>query len=148
GNPFDLRRAVALTLRYERLTRNDEWRGSAINDRATALAILGERGDDDALRDAVTAYRDALEVRTRDAMPAKWAMTRENMAICYKSMAEADPAGAAGHLRDALTAVEDALTIYTPEQMPFYFDKATRLRDHIIEAIRTLSDAAPPAEND
>jgi hypothetical protein len=50
------------------------------NDLADALRILGERGDDAALKDAVAAYLAALEVFTRSAYPAYFKFVSNKLA--------------------------------------------------------------------
>jgi hypothetical protein len=56
-----------------------DWAGTQ-NNLGNALADLGARaGDTAALQDAVTAFRAALEVRTREASPMDWAMTQNNL---------------------------------------------------------------------
>ena len=53
--------------------------GVSENDLGVALKKIGDRGDDQALRDAAVAFRAALEVRTRDRSPADWAKTQTNL---------------------------------------------------------------------
>ena len=49
----------------------------------TALSELGERESGTArLEEAVAAYRDALEERTRERVPLDWAMTQNNLGSC------------------------------------------------------------------
>jgi transcriptional regulator with XRE-family HTH domain len=48
---------------------------------------LGTRaGDTDALQDAVTAFRAALEVRTREASPMHWAGTQNNLGSALRNL--------------------------------------------------------------
>ena len=50
------------------------------NNLGTALATLGERESGTArLEEAVTAYRDALQERTRERVPLDWATTQNNL---------------------------------------------------------------------
>ena len=47
---------------------------------------LGEgRGDADLLDQAVTAFREALQERTRDRVPLQWAMTQANLATAERA---------------------------------------------------------------
>ena len=100
------------------------------NNLGNALSTQGERtGGADGLAllaDAVTAYRNALTVRTKAAMPAQWAMTQENIALAFSAKARLvdDPLP---DWRAAELAATLALQVYTPEHMPFYHEKATRL---------------------
>jgi hypothetical protein len=86
----------------------------------------------DLLAEAVTAYRDALTVRTRDEQPVHWARAQENLAVSKLARAEheATPDPAA-HLRTALTHVEAALSVFDPEHMSARYQQATKLRDRI-----------------
>ena len=84
GDPAHLREAAALVnTRALPLVPQDtnptRWADGQIFI-GNALRVLGERGDDDALMTgAVTAYRDALTVYTREAAPMDWAMTQNNL---------------------------------------------------------------------
>lgn len=84
------------------------------------------------LAEAITAYRDALTVRTRQDHPVDWAMTQENLALCEVARADHDAkADPIPHLRAALEHVTAALTVFDPEHMPYNQTKATKLRDRI-----------------
>jgi hypothetical protein len=54
--------------------------------------VLGEREGGEAgkarLEEAVSAFRAALEVRTRDAMPSDWAGTQNNLDKALKVLGE------------------------------------------------------------
>jgi hypothetical protein len=43
-------------------------------------------------------------------------------------------------LRDALNAVDAALGVYDAKASPFYFEKAARLRDHLLQRLKDLPD--------
>jgi transcriptional regulator with XRE-family HTH domain len=81
-------------------------------------ANLGTRaGDTDALlQDAVTAYRAALEVYTREASPMDWAMTQNNLGNALRDLGTR--AGDTAALQDAVTAYRAALEVYTREASP------------------------------
>ncbi|MEM7471397.1 MAG: hypothetical protein AAF340_08595 [Pseudomonadota bacterium] len=68
----------------------------------------------DLLAKAVTAYRDALTVRTRADYPVDWAMTTQNLAIALEEQGTRTQ-GRPGTdlLAKAVTAYRDALTVYT-----------------------------------
>jgi hypothetical protein len=106
------------------------------NNLGAALRDLGARaGDTDALQDAVTAFRAALEVRTREAAPYLHAQTMENLAIARLARATLpDAPDRAADLAAALDAVDDALSVYTPEHTPYDHGTATRLREAILAA--------------
>jgi hypothetical protein len=58
------------------------------NNLGDALTTLGEREDGtDQLKDAVTAYRAALEERTRERVPLDWATTEDNLATPWRGSA-------------------------------------------------------------
>ena len=109
-----------------------------MNNLANALKTQGERiGGSEGLRllaEAIAAYRDALIIRTREAMPVQWAMTMHNLAIVYEALADAG-ADVRGHLRAAEDALCDALTVYTREHMPYFHGRAVtglaRVRDKL-----------------
>jgi tetratricopeptide (TPR) repeat protein len=88
------------------------------------------------LRDAVAAYDATLTVRTRDAMPADWAMTQNNRAVALQTLGDRQ-GGEAGlqALRAAVAACDDALTVYTRDAMPA--DWAMTQNNRAI-ALRTL----------
>ena len=71
------------------------------------------------LRDAVTAYREALTVRTKEQLPQDWAGTQNNLGnvLREQGIRTGGEAGA-NLLAEAVTAYRAALTIYTKEQLP------------------------------
>ena len=116
------------------------------NNLAVALQNQGTRTQGaegvDLLAQAVTAYRNALEVRARADRPVQWATTHFNIALCEEARAEHDSClDPRPPVTAALEAVENALTIFDPEHMSRYYDIATELRDRI----QAKLDALPPA---
>ena len=80
------------------------------------------------LAEAVAAYRAALTVRTREALPAQWAMTQFNLALVHESLGDlSDGSEQAKHWREAEASVLLALEIFDPVNMPYQHDQATRL---------------------
>jgi hypothetical protein len=76
-----------------------------------ALVILGQRESGTArLEEAVTAYRTALEERTRDRMPLDWAETQNDLgaALALLSERKAQPQ----LLKEALEASRAAREVY------------------------------------
>ena len=56
------------------------------NNLGTALRTLGERESGTAkLEEAVTAYRAALEERTRERVPLDWAKTQKNLGTALQT---------------------------------------------------------------
>jgi tetratricopeptide (TPR) repeat protein len=65
-----------------------QW-ASTHNNLGNALRIFGETAGDTArIEEAVAAYRAALEVRTREALPTAWATTQNNLAMALKSLGQ------------------------------------------------------------
>jgi hypothetical protein len=57
------------------------------NNLGTALSTLGERESGTArLEQAVAAYRDALQERTRESGPLQWAMTQSNLGLALSTL--------------------------------------------------------------
>jgi len=110
------------------------------NNLGAALADLGTREQDtDSHYAAVTAYRAALEVITRDAAPFPHAQTLQNLAMAHLDLSQLpDAPNPRGDLHAALTAVDTALTIYSPDQTPYHHGTATRLRGRIQSALDAL----------
>ena len=75
--------------------------------------IRGERADN--LEQAIVAYEAALQVRTRDAFPQKWAMTQNNLGIVYKYRIRGERAD---NLERAIAAFEAALQVRTRDTFP------------------------------
>ncbi|HYJ83378.1 MAG TPA: DUF4062 domain-containing protein, partial [Allosphingosinicella sp.] len=105
-------------------TRGDETEAARMqNNLGNTLQTLGERtGGPEGLRlldEAVTAYRDALTVRTRADMSAEWAMTHNNLGNALAAQGErtGDPVGLR-LLDEAVTAYRKALTVRTRADMP------------------------------
>jgi tetratricopeptide (TPR) repeat protein len=90
--------------------------GSALHEQGTradgpeALKLLGE---------AVSAYRQALLVRTREQMPQQWAITQNNLANALQAQGtRADKPESLRLLDEALTAYRQSLLVFTREQTP------------------------------
>jgi tetratricopeptide (TPR) repeat protein len=112
------------------------------NNLGNALGDLGEReAGTDRLEQAIAAFTDALKERTRDRVPIDWAATMFNIGLTHLALADKDncpdPRAA---LRDALNAVDAALGVYDAKASPFYFEKAARLRDHLLQRLKDLPD--------
>jgi tetratricopeptide (TPR) repeat protein len=71
------------------------------------------------LRKAIRCYENALQVYIREALPADWAMTQNNLGNALSDLAGRSE-GAAGvqALNDAVSAYRSALEVYTREQLP------------------------------
>jgi len=82
--------------------------GSAYSSR-----IRGDRVEN--LEQAIAAYELALQVRTREAFPADWAMTQNNLGTAYSDRIRGDRAE---NLEQSIAACELALQVYTREAFP------------------------------
>ena len=76
----------------------------------------GEFGDNQALHEAVAAYRMALDLACRERVPLDWAMTRNNLGNALTRLGERE--GGTARLEEAVTAYRDALTERTRERVP------------------------------
>ena len=65
---------------------------------------------------AITGYKIALTVYTRDAFPVEWAMTHNNLAIAYSNRIRGDQAE---NLEQAIACYQQALKVYTFEDFPY-----------------------------
>jgi len=91
----------------------------------TALQTLGERESGTArLEEAVTAYRAALEERTRDRVPLEWAMTQANLA--HLERAVFDKTGEAKHLERAEAHARAAQEVFHAAGASHYEEKIER----------------------
>jgi hypothetical protein len=62
------------------------------------------------LEEAVAAYRAALEERTRDRVPADWAMTQMLLGNALETLGKRETGTA--HLEEAMTAYDDAMSMF------------------------------------
>jgi hypothetical protein len=73
------------------------------------------------LAQAVTAYRSALEVSTREQLPKYWAMTQTNLGNALRHQAgRTEGTKGAELLAQAVAAYQSALEVYSAETFPFY----------------------------
>ena len=87
---------------------------------AQAARTEGTKGAE-LLAQAVSAYRSALEVRTREQLPQDWAQTQSNLGNALRHQADRTegPKGAE-LLAQAVAAYQSALDVYSAEAFPFY----------------------------
>jgi tetratricopeptide (TPR) repeat protein len=95
-------------------------RGMALNDLAVSLTTLGERESGASrLEEAVTAYRTALQERTRERVPLEWAMTQNNLGSALARLGERE--SGTPRLEEAVTAFRAALEERTRARVPLYW---------------------------
>ncbi len=71
------------------------------------------------LKASVTAYENALVVRTREQLPQDWAMTQNNLGTVLSDLGTRTGGEEGAKLLQAsVTAYENALVVYTREQLP------------------------------
>ena len=84
---------------------------------ADSLYALGEqRGENAPLEEAVSAYRAALEERTRERVPLDWAGTQSNLGNALQILGERE--GETTRLEEAVTVFRAALEERTRERVP------------------------------
>jgi tetratricopeptide (TPR) repeat protein len=87
------------------------------NSLGNALSSLGDReANPDVLREAVNAYRAALEVRTRAQAPAQWATTKNGMGLALMRLGRLGDG--IPRLEEAVDAFRNALDVRTREEAP------------------------------
>jgi CHAT domain-containing protein len=74
---------------------------------------LGDKASN--LENAIAAYKAALEVYTREALPQQWAMTQNNLGTAYSDRIQGDRAD---NLENAIAAYKAALEVLTREALP------------------------------
>jgi tetratricopeptide (TPR) repeat protein len=84
------------------------------------------------LDEAVTAFREALQERTRARVLLQWAATQLNLALVHITFFYTDHQQR--HFDDALEAVDGALEEYRKAKAVFYIERAERLREKILAA--------------
>jgi len=111
--------AAEISLRRKILTAASSLddRGAANNNLGIALRTLGERESGTArLEEAVSAYRAALEERTRERVPLQWAMTQMNLGAALQTLGSRESGTA--RLEEAVLAYRAALEERTRERVP------------------------------
>jgi tetratricopeptide (TPR) repeat protein len=107
----------------------------AYRDEATAaLYRQGNEFDDNgALREAVAAYRAALEEFTQERMPLDWATTQNNMATALRALGTRE--SGTERLVEAVAAYRAALEEFTRERVPLQW---ATTQNNLATALRAL----------
>jgi tetratricopeptide (TPR) repeat protein len=80
-------------------------------------AIIGQQaGDNEALQQAVAAYRAALAECTRERVPLQWATTQNNLGNALRALGGRE--SGTGRLEEAVAAYCAALAEFTRERVP------------------------------
>jgi tetratricopeptide (TPR) repeat protein len=81
------------------------------------LFVIGDQsGENDALADAVAAYKSALEKTTRNLVPLQWAVVQTNLGTALEKLGEREIG--TGRLAEAVTAYHAALDEMTRDRVP------------------------------
>jgi transcriptional regulator with XRE-family HTH domain len=127
GSGIVLAQQIVEDVLTDPLKKKDVWLWAAgQNALAINLQEQGTRTDGakgaDLLAGAVTAYREALKVYTRDDHPADWAMTQNNLGAALRNQgSRTDGAKGANLLAGAVTAYRAVLKVYTHDYHPVYW---------------------------
>jgi len=117
GSNVHLIAAIAVRQASLRLATGSDAVGYDQNNLGNALLRLGERERGAArLEEAVSAYRAALEERTRERVPLDWATTQNNLGLALLRLGERESSTA--RLEEAVTAYREALQERTRERVP------------------------------
>jgi tetratricopeptide (TPR) repeat protein len=126
GSNVHLVAAIALRQKLLETAGSDDERGGAHNNLGIALFKLGEREAETArLKDAISAYRAALEERTHERVPLDWAMTQNNLGNALETLGARETGTSS--LEEAVAAYRAALEERTRERVPL--DWATTQND-------------------
>ena len=104
-----------------------------------ALLTLGERGDDQALKDALATLRLVLEVRPRDRDPAGWALAQDRLGIALSVLGQ--QRGDDQALNEAVAAFRAALEVRTRERDPAGWAET---QSHLGFALRVRGEQGDP----
>jgi tetratricopeptide (TPR) repeat protein len=123
GVNFSLEIAIELARISLASAQSPDERGEAGNLLGLPLWELGERESGPAtLREAVAAYRAALQEYTRERVPLQWAMTQNNLGLALFGLGERESETAT--LQEAVAAYRAALQEYTRERVPLQWAAA------------------------
>jgi hypothetical protein len=119
------------------MTQNN--RGNVLQD----LATLAEEDRAARLRQALSAYDEALRFRTPTSAPLDYAMTQNNRGNVLQdlaTLAEVPGEDRAARLRQALSAYDEALRFYTPTSAPLAYATTQNNRGAVLKDLATLAE--------
>jgi tetratricopeptide (TPR) repeat protein len=106
---------------------------------ACALAAYGEQaGTSQPLKQAFTAFQEALKERTRERIPLDWATTQNGLGVVLTDLGEQETGTA--QLEAALTAFQEALKEITRDHVPLDW---ARIQDNLGIALTDLGEREP-----
>ncbi len=114
--------------------RHSVWDKDALGDTyiilANALTVLGmQGGQNEPLKRAIAAYREALKERTRERVPLQWAAIQNNLGTALQSLGERESGTV--RLEDAVAAYREALKVY---EEAGHIDYIRRTKDNLNRA--------------
>jgi len=118
-----------------RNTRADDW-AATMNTLGVALSTLGQRESGTTyLDEAVTAFHNALEVRTRDRVPLQWAAMQNNLGTAQSILGQRE--SGTKRLEEAISAYREALKESTRDRLPLQW---ATTQNNLGTALTTLGE--------
>jgi tetratricopeptide (TPR) repeat protein len=105
-----------------------------------SLATLAEEDRAARLRQALSAYDEALRFYTPTSAPLDYAMTQNNRGAVLRSLATLAEEDRAARLRQALSAYDEALRFYTPTSAPLAYATTQNNRGNVLQDLATLAE--------
>ena len=115
------------------------------SDFGVTLSTLGEMsGDAGALEEAMKAFTKALEVFTKDALPADWAKTQIHFGNALMSLGQMSVN--VEHIANAIAAYRKALKVLTQNALPAIWAGAQNNLGNALKSLGEMSGKAGPVE--
>jgi len=92
------------------------------------------------LRQALSAYDEALRFRTPTSAPLAYAMTQNNRGNVLQDLATLAEEDRAARLRQALSAYDEALRFRTPTSAPLAYAMTQNNRGNVLQDLATLAE--------
>jgi tetratricopeptide (TPR) repeat protein len=104
------------------------------------VATLAEEDRAARLRQALSAYDEALRFYTPTSAPLAYAMTQNNRGAVLQDLATLAEEDRAARLRQALSAYDEALRFYTPTSAPLAYAMTQNNRGAVLQDLATLAE--------
>jgi protein-arginine kinase activator protein McsA len=104
------------------------------------VATLAEEDRAARLRQALSAYDEALRFRTATSAPLDYAMTQNNRGNVLQDLATLAEEDRAARLRQALSAYDEALRFRTPTSAPLAYATTQNNRGNVLQDLATLAE--------